>query len=300
MTKQLIPPILLLAFNRPETTRLVFDEIRKTKPKEFFVSVDGPRNSAEKIKVDEVKKIVSNIDWPCKLKTKFNKKNLGMGVGILSAINWFFENVEEGIILEDDGLPNQDFFRFCEEMLEKYRNNEKIMHINGCNFQRGWLNTKDSYYFSIFPHTYGWAMWRDKRKKYDDKMKEYLKLRKKFKIIFPNIFVRKYIIRIMDYAYRNPNAIDTQWMFSVLKNRGVCITPNKNLIQGIGFSKEATNTKFDFYLSLPTEKLEFPLKHPSEIVLNRKADERYVRWLLRNKLKKYFLMKTGLHKLLNK
>lgn len=292
-------PILLLTFNRPRTTKMVFEEIRKAKPKKLFVHVDGPRNDGEKTRVEEVKKIVSGVNWPCDVKFFFRKNNIGIAKGWIEAIDWLFEDVEEGIILEDDALPNQDFFRFCEEMLKKYRNDPRVMHITGCNFQRGWKANNYSYYFSIFPHTYAWAIWKEKRKKYDSKMKGYLQLREQFKKIFPDTLERNYLIRIMDDAYYgNLDAVDTKWFFSIIKNRGLCVIPNKNLITNIGFGADSTHTKdIDSYFSLPLEKMEFPLKQPSLIVRDQKADKRYVRWLLRNKLKKYFLLKTGLYKI---
>ncbi|GIU68451.1 MAG: hemolytic protein HlpA [Candidatus Parcubacteria bacterium] len=295
MKKQLKTPVLLLTFKRPETTKLVFEEIRKAKPKELFLFSDGPKNELERKKVEEVRKIISKVDWPCKVKKRFLKKNGGFIGGVLGAIKWFFKHVPEGIILEDDGLPNQDFFRFCSELLERYRDDDRIMHINGCNFQRGWTSKKSknySYYFSIFPHTYGWAMWAKKRKKYYDNMKEYLEFRKKIKVLFPGILERIYIKRIMDNAYyKNSNAIDTKWFFSIVKNNGLCIVPNKNLVRGIGFSENATNTKFDYFLSLPTEKIDFPLKHPPFVIRDRKADERYIKWLLKNRIKKRLFLR---------
>ncbi|MFA5953747.1 MAG: hypothetical protein WC812_04095 [Candidatus Pacearchaeota archaeon] len=286
-------PILLIAFNRPDLVKKVFEEIKKAKPKKLFVSVDGPRNNEEKIKVDEVKKIVSNVDWPCKLNKRFQDKNLGIIGGALGAIDWFFENVEEGIILEDDAIPNQDFFKFCSELLKKYRNDEKIMQINGCNFQRGWKREKYSYYFSKYAHTYGWATWRRARRKYDSKMQFYLELKKKkyFSDIFPNKIERKYILHIMDDAYfKIPEAIDTRWVYSVLINDGLCITPNENLVQNIGFGKDATHTKkSDSFFSIPTNNLSFPLIHPQFIIRDRLSDERYAKWLFKNRVKKFII-----------
>lgn len=298
MENQLETPVLFLTFNRPSTTKLVFEEIRKARPKKLFVNVDGPRNDGEKDKVEEVKKIVSNVDWPCKVKFFIRERNIGIAKGWIEAIDWCFKDVEKVIILEDDALPNEDFFRFCEEMLIEYKDNPKIMHITGCNFQRGWENNGASYYFSVYAHTYAWAIWKEKRKKYDREMKGYLQLREQFKKMFPNLLERTYLKRVMDDAYsKNVDAVDTKWGFSILKNDGLCIIPNKNLITNIGFGKDSTHTTdIDSYFSLPREKMEFPLKHPTSIVRDKEADERYVKWLFRKKLKKYLLLKTGLYK----
>ena len=131
---ELDTPILFLVFNRLNTTKQVFEEIKKTKPKQLFIAADGPRNKEEKKKTDAVKKyVLDNIDWKCQVKTLFRKKNLGCKYAVSGAIDWFFENVEQGIILEDDCLPDQSFFRFCQEMLERYKNEKKILNITGQN-----------------------------------------------------------------------------------------------------------------------------------------------------------------------
>src|SRR4030042_6453503 len=152
---KLTTPVLFLIFNRPDTTEKVFDEIRKAKPKKLFVAADGPRQDkqGEKEKVGRARQIViDGIDWDCEIKTLFRDKNLGCKVAVSSAINWFFENEEMGIILEDDCLPHQSFFRFCGELLEKYKDDERIMVISGENLLFGRKRTNYSYYFSRYYH----------------------------------------------------------------------------------------------------------------------------------------------------
>ncbi len=293
-------PILILAFNRPDLVKEVFEEIKKLKPKQLFLYSDGPRNEEEKKKVEEVRKIISKVDWKCNVKKLFYEKNQGIAEGIPQAYNWFFKQVEEGIILEDDAVPTQDFFRFCSELLERYRTDERVMQINGTNFQRGWSRDKNnSYYFSKYPHTYGWATWRRAREKYDSKMEGYEELKNKgyFRDLLPEKLERSYILHIMDDAfYHNPGAIDTKWVFSVMKNDGLCIMPNKNLVQNIGFREDSTHTKkIDSYLSIPPEKMNFPIKHPSFMIMDRKADERYAKWMFWNRIKKHFLLKIKNH-----
>ena len=300
MTYNVRTPILLLAFNRPDTTEKVFSAIRKVKPKKLFISVDGPRNDFEKIKVDEVKKIVSNVDWPCTVKKIFNKKNLGLMQTATNAFNYLFKNAEQGIILEDDCLANESFFKFCEEMLQKYKDNEKIMHISGDNFQRGWKRNNYSYYFSKNPHGWGWATWRRAWKKYDATMKNYPTLRKNLKNIFPNKIERTHIRNMLDDAYfNNQNAVDIRWMYTIITNDGLAILPNKNLVTNIGFGNDSTHTKpVDSYLSLPSFDMDFPLIHPQIIARDGISDERYAKWVFKNKIKKYFLVFTGINRLL--
>ena len=179
-------PILFLIFNRLDTTRRVFEEIRKQKPRQLFVASDGPRvnKDGEREIVEKTRKLVlDNIDWECEVKTLFRGENLGCKIAVSSAIDWFFENIEEGIILEDDCLPAQSFFGYCEELLEKFREDGRISVISGDNFQFGWRNTSDSYYFSKNCHIWGWATWRRAWERYDVEMKTYPNFKKKEKII---------------------------------------------------------------------------------------------------------------------
>jgi hypothetical protein len=155
-------PILFMIFNRPDTTRVVFEEIRKIKPTLLYISGDGPREDrqGEKELVDEARKIATAIDWPCEVKTLFQEKNLGCKYAPSQAITWFFNQVEEGIIIEDDCVPHPDFWRFCEELLAKYRTDERVMMITGDNFQNGNSHFKpqESYYFSGIPSIWGNTM----------------------------------------------------------------------------------------------------------------------------------------------
>jgi len=171
----LYTPILFLIFNRPDTTQKVFNAIRKAKPKQFFIAADGspPDREGEIEKCQKSRKIATSVDWDCEVKTLFRDKNLGCKIAISSAIDWFFENVEEGIILEDDCLPHQSFFWFCQELLEYYRNDTRIMHISGDNFQFGRKRGEGSYYFSKYSHVWGWATWRRAWKCFDINMKSF-------------------------------------------------------------------------------------------------------------------------------
>ena len=299
-------PILFAAFNRPEPTKKVFAEIKKIKPKKLFITIDGPRNDEEKKKVDEVKKIVSDIDWPCKVKTLFRDKNLGCKSVVL-AISWFFDQVEEGIIIEDDCLPTPDFFKFCSELLDKYKNDERIMHIAGYNFQRGWKRDEYSYYFSNYPYMWGWATWRRAWKKYDIHMKNYSLIKNKGYLsdIYPTKIEEKLIEYYLDFSHsKDPHNTrwDNQWIFSIISNNSLSIVPNYNLVQNIGFEKDSTHIKpdVDAYLSMPIQKIKFPLTHPPFVIRDRIADKRYVFWLLKNKIKAILLFKTGLYKLFKK
>ena len=153
-------PILYLAFNRLDLVKRTFAQIQKVKPTKVFIACDGPRTEKEKGETDGVRKwILENINWECEVKTLFRKKNLGCRLASNGAIDWFFKSVKEGIVLEDDDLANESFFKFCEEMLEKYRNEKKVMSISGYNFIRN-LRIKESYYFSKYFECWGFALWK--------------------------------------------------------------------------------------------------------------------------------------------
>jgi len=163
----LTTPVLFIVFNRLDTTKQVFEEIKKAKPQKLFIAADGPRNFQEKNKTDVVRKyILENINWKCEVKTLFREKNLGCKYAVAGAIDWFFDNVEQGIILEDDCLPSQSFFKFCQEMLEKYKDDERVMHISGTNVE-GISKIDQDYFFAINFNVWGWATWKRAWKLYD-------------------------------------------------------------------------------------------------------------------------------------
>lgn len=242
-------PILLIVFNRPELTKIVFEQIKSICPGNLFVFADGPRENmpTDFKKIAKVRKIVSSIDWECNFRTNFQEDNLGCGLGPISAISWFFDYVGEGIILEDDCFPSYSFFKYCENLLEYYRDTPKIMHISGDNFQYGRKRGKSSYYFSRYTHNWGWATWKRAWKYYD--------------------------YNLMPLEYRK-HSWDKQWELSVEKNHGLAILPNNNLVKNIGFGPDATHTKTTGrYSYLIAEEIEFPLIHPKNISINKAADE---------------------------
>lgn len=270
-------PILLLTFNRLETTKKVFAAIREVKPTKLYFASDGPRESRAN-ELEEVKKVrnflLNSVDWDCEIKTLFQDKNLGCGKAVSTALNWFFESEEMGIILEDDCLPSISFFRFCDELLEKYLDDERIMHISGDNFQDGMIRGNATYYFSKISHVWGWATWRRAWKFYDFEMQSLNNFIEK-KIGY-NIWKNKRIVNywIKQFKKVADNKIDTwdyQWNYCLLVNNGLSILPNFNLVENIGFHPEATHTKEIGFKNLRNE-ISFPLKHPNFFVPDMKAD----------------------------
>jgi len=275
----LTTPVLFLVFNRPDTTIQVFEAIRQAKPKQLFVAADGPRADQphEEEKCEKVRQIATNVDWDCEVKTLFREKNLGCGVAVSSAIDWFFENVEEGIILEDDCLPHPTFFRFCQELLERYCDDERIMTISGDNFQFGRKRTEYSYYFSIYFLCWGWATWRRSWNYFDMDMKLWPKVRDERWLfdIFGDSKACKSWSRIFESVYNNDNTIwDYQMKFACWINSGLSILPNGNLVSNIGFREDGTHTKgVSKVANLKTEEMHFPLKCPPFVLRDNIADD---------------------------
>jgi hypothetical protein len=241
-------PVLFLVFNRPDTTREVFSKIREAQPKHLFVAADGFRRDriGEEEKCRQVREIATAVDWECELKTLFRSENLGCGKAVNEAITWFFKEVEHGIILEDDCLPDSCFFPYCQLQLDRYKNNEKIMHIAGVNLQNGIKRGEGSYYFSKYPHVWGWATWRRAWEHYDFKMSEWTEFRNSEQWAKWCLDKEEQDFWSHTFDLSFSGSIDTwdyQWFFAIIRNNGLCLMPNCNLISNIGFHAEATHTR---------------------------------------------------------
>ena len=288
-------PVLFLIFNRPDTTYEVFESIRKIKPKKLFVSADGPRTNkpGEDEKCRLTRDVIKKIDWDCELHTDFSDVNLGCKKGVTKGINWFFSNVEEGIILEDDCLADESFFSLCPELLEKYRNTENVMHIGGVNFQDGIKRGDASYYFSRFCHVWGWATWKRAWSKYDVEIKNYdcEKYHSLIKNVIPDTEIRNYYKKYFELVKNNQlDTWDFQWVWTVWSNNGLSIIPNENLVKNIGFGEEATHTtdNSSSLSAIDTGSIS-NLVHPGNIEPHSEADRyTYYKKIKRSKVSKLF------------
>ncbi len=260
-------PILFTIYNRLDTTKIVFEAIKKIKPKYLYLASDGPKSDKEKIKVREVRDyIISSIDWDANLKTKFHNKNQGCGKAMSSSVDWFFDNVEMGIILEDDCLPNLSFFKYCELLLNYHKKNMDIWHISGAVLYKK-ENYIPSYYYSVYPGMWGWASWSNRWEKYKYDMNEIDITFSDYKY-FKKSSISKSFFKKIKRRMEN-NEIDTwdfQWIFTIWNNNGFCITPNHNLISNLGFDGLGTHTKNinDIRSKQKTDKL-FDIVHPEKI-----------------------------------
>jgi hypothetical protein len=273
--------VLFLVFNRPDTTAQVFEAIRKARPPRLYVAADGARNQkiGEDILVERVRKIATQIDWDCELKTLFGASNSGCKLAVSSAISWFFLNEESGIIIEDDILPSLSFFYFCEQLLLKYKDDQSVGMISGTNYFFGEKVTDDDYYFSRFPYIWGWASWRRTWNTYsvtldnctESEISEVVNQTfqtKKCKEYFKNSIILAKNGKIDTWDY--------QFAFNLFNHKLFNICPTVNLISNIGFGVDATHTKeASKHNNMPRCDLDFPITHPVKIVWCNEADLKF-------------------------
>lgn len=289
-------PILLLIFNRPELTKIVFAKIKEIKPAYLFVAADGPRDINENEICEQTRRIaLNNIDWECKVETLLRNRNLGCKYAVSEAIDWFFSKTNMGIILEDDCLPDISFFPYCEELLDIYKDDERVMHICGSNFTMGFTNDlPESYYFSKYAEMWGWASWKRAWSSYDVEMKSYNKFKSENQIndIFKNYKIQKFWNSVFNnHIKNNVDTWDYQWIYSVLKNNGLCIVPKYNLVSNIGCIGGATHLSDNKY-RVANQKVNSikDIIHPISFLPNAKFDLIH--------LKNRFLHKMGISYLL--
>lgn len=274
-------PVLLLIFNRPDKVRELIASLEKIKPKKIYISADGPRSHipSDKNNCEEARKIAINLSWECQIYTNFSNENLGCMSGPVKGISWFFSNEEMGIILEDDCIPTNSFFSFTTELLEKYKDNERVMHINGTSFitpeQANSCNS--TYYFSAITFVWGWASWRRAWQHFDIKMSEIMETENK--LIQNKIFIqnkhRRFWVNLFKHVKNKPQLgiWDAQWAFTVMSQNGINITPTKNLIENIGFGNDATHTTERFPHASKSYSFSTETVHPNNTAINRQLDE---------------------------
>jgi len=270
--KPLETPVALIVFNRPDTTRRVFAAIAAVRPTCLLLIADGPRGDrpGEVELCEEVRRIVTAVDWQCEVKTNFAAKNMGCRSRVVSGLNWVFSRVEEAIILEDDCLPDASFFPFCSEMLERYRHECRIGMVAGFNSLEEGLWFDYSYFFTPAVPIWGWATWRRSWQQYDEHFQNWpeLKQRGALNALLPDKKMAIYYTKVFDImcSGTGPDTWDFQWTYTCWMRNWLNILPAKNLIENIGFGIDATHTKSaNPAAALRIESLPFPLKHPPAI-----------------------------------
>ncbi|MGF1590472.1 MAG: glycosyltransferase family 2 protein [Pleurocapsa sp.] len=271
-------PVAFLIFNRPDTTQKVFEVIRQAQPAKLLVVADGARinRPEEADQCQAARAIIDSVDWECEVLTNYSEVNLGCAKRVASGLNWVFELVEEAIILEDDCLPDPTFFPFCEQLLDRYRYDNRIAVISGQNVQLGRTRTNDSYYFSRYNLCWGWASWRRAWRDFDFEMRLWTTVKEAGWL--EDILLDNGAVKFWDYLFQSTyeGQIDSwaiRWTFSCWMQNYLSILANHNLISNIGFDAQSTHTtKKNVFANLPTKPIEFPLQHPPFMIRDSRAD----------------------------
>jgi hypothetical protein len=281
------PPILFITFSRFEITRKVFEQIRRAQPERLYLVSDGPRpqNRDEAEKVQQIRDYLStHIDWECNVKELFRETNRGCDRNIMEAIHWFFENEKAGIILEDDCLPHLSFFRFCDELLDRYADNQQVFMISGDNFAPSRKQETNSYRCTTLSYSWGWATWRDRWEKIKTVTEARSEINSKLVPDFlkgtPQTFWNERIHEVR----KGTSTWDVDWQFALWTHRGVSIFPTDNLIKNIGVT--GTHMKpYDPTINLSAKAMSFPLRHPDGLQTSEKRDFQVEKLVRRSALK---------------
>ncbi len=274
-------PIVLFVYNRPQLVAQVIDHVKEIKPKKILVIADGPNplKSLDKGLCKEVYDVLNDmINWPCDIEWNSSSQNLGCGRRVSSGIDWAFSKVKEAIFLEDDCLPDKSFFQFCAELLDHYRDDERIGQICGSNAFSETVKLETSYCFSRYGPIWGWASWRRAWKSYDFSMKSWEQVRKTgfLRSVVKTKYEEKARIRLYDELVAGEiDTWDFQWGYAKMLNSMLSIIPAENLIKNIGFGSDATHTSSVTATQQTTKTLSFPLVHPSLILPNPNFDEAF-------------------------
>ncbi len=272
-------PVALFVFNRPQFTARVLSAIEAAKPRRLFVVGDGPRPGDERDQelVGETRALIGRIDSEVEVLTCYSDTNLGCGRRIATGLDWVFANTEEAIILEDDCVPDPTFFRFCEELLHRYRDDERVQMVSGCNVLPPRVADPYSYYFSRCYHIWGWATWARAWQHYDFEMKAWPELR-------DTSWLRRHLgsaqaARVARFLFDQTYADevgqwDFQWVLAGWRRAAVSVTPRVNLVTNIGFGEGATHLQDPDHprANLVTEPMSFPLHHPPSVAVHEEAD----------------------------
>jgi hypothetical protein len=240
------PPVLLLIFNRPKLTRITFDRIRAARPSQLFIHADGPRpdRSDDKAACRETREIANNVDWPCDVHRLFRQENMGCGPAVQAALNWFFDHVEAGVVIEDDCAPLPGFFPFCTHMLERYRHTPEVMHISGMGFRHEVIPPGAAAFFSPIPFIWGWATWRRAWRLYTPSIPSSKETENVLARECPSRRARDYWREKFDATRSGEiRTWDYQWLHTLWSHAGSSVTPTFSLVENLGFGSEATHTK---------------------------------------------------------
>jgi hypothetical protein len=266
-------PVLLIVYRRPDLTAQVMNAIARARPRRLFVAADGPTSAAEAAACEAARAAATQVTWPCEMKTNVAATNLGCRARVQSALDWFFTECESGIVLEDDCLPAPDFFPFCASLLERYRDDARVMHISGETYREG-PRPECSYYFSKYALIWGWATWRRAWRLGDLRMPTWPSFSREAArlAIFDSSDEQSYWQGAFQEMYEGRLATwDYAWIYACL-TQGLSIHPAVNLVRNIGTADGATHMTTNPFFSRGVGALETELRHPAWMVRDRAAD----------------------------
>jgi hypothetical protein len=269
--------VLLIAFNRPDHLTVLIDRLREVQPTRVYLAVDGarPSRAGEGELVGACQALAGAIDWPCEVKTLFREQNLGCGLGVSSAISWFFGHEERGVILEDDIIPDPSFFPFCMELLDRYQDDSRVFAISGCNFvlPEG-LSSTGAYRFTQVPHIWGWATWRRSWDEYQLDIagwRQRLPIHKLWARSGKRLTATVFWTGTFELlARKQVDTWDGQLVLASMAANQWTATSNVNLVENLGFGADATHT-LDEVDTLEVKPIAVPTK-PVPVELDRRAD----------------------------
>jgi hypothetical protein len=272
-----LPAVLLIGFNRPQTIARVFEGIRAAQPARLYIALDAPRpDVASDFERCAAVRDLIRVDWECEVHLRASREHLGCRDGVSAALDWFFEHEEEGIIIEDDCVPNASFWPFCAEMLERYRHDERIASISGSNYEFGRIDREASYYFSRQIYVWGWATWRRVWQSVDRSLDNWPELRESgwLRELLGSAASQRFWTRNFDAAQaRTIDAWSYFMVYSAWTHGQMSVVPARNLTTNIGFGPDAVHTrKTSRYDRMPTQELDFPLVHPHFEMVDEAAD----------------------------
>jgi hypothetical protein len=279
-----VPPVLLLVFNRPEHTRRVMEVIRRARPSRLYVAADGPSSSNHDVDLCEATRAIAlDVDWPCDVMTLLRPENLGCRAAVSEGISWFFEHETEGIVLEDDCVPHETFFAYCQELLTTYRDDPRVMCISGSRLSPEASAAEGSYSLARTVGIWGWASWRRAWDLYDLEMSSWPADRRGdlLRRINPDDRgFRTFWRTLFDQAWRGRiDTWDYQWVYACWRHGGLTAIPRRNLVQNIGSDHERMTARdarrWGWMSAIPTGPLELPLRHPPRIERDSRLDEWY-------------------------
>jgi len=279
------PPVALIVFNRPDLTAQVFEVVRAARPRQLLIIADGPRdarpNEAELCAA--TRDVVAAVDWPCEVLQRYADRNLGCGPNVSQGLDWVFNNVEAALILEDDCIPDATLFPFCGELLDRYRQDSRVMHIAATNYgARADAYLGYSYGFNSFGPITGWATWRRAWREYDFTMATWPEFRDTGMMAgLAGGRWRKILRREWDRVYAGGGTWDHQWQYAVMSRHGLAISPSVNLVSNVGYRSDATQTPLAGDLAnMPTRPMAFPLRHPPMTAENPRIERHMERTMI--------------------